>query len=93
MNTLFQGVQCLGDAKNLMREHEVLFNSTFQFVYPKRNSFHMVMPEDRGIHIYFMDENNNDLGYYTPIMQTLCIFDKPRMVHPQLLKKGEIKHD
>jgi hypothetical protein len=93
MDKLFQGIQCLGDAKTLMREDEALFTKTFQFVYPPRADHYMVMPIDKGIHIYFMDDNNNDLGYYTPDMQTVCIFERPRPVHPQLLEKGEIKYD
>jgi hypothetical protein len=74
-----------------MHEHQATFVKTFQFTYPERNGYHML--KDRGIHIYFMDDNNNDLGYYTPMLEVLCIFEKPRQVSPRLLEKGEIKHD
>ena len=90
-DTLFQGVQCLGDAKNLMHEHNAVFASTFQFTYPERNSYHML--KDKGIHIYFMDCYGRDIGYYTPIMETLCIFQTARNVDPNLLTKGERKYD
>jgi len=31
-----------------------------------------------GIHIYFQDEYDQDLAYWTPIMDTLAVLDTPR---------------
>lgn len=33
-----------------------------------------------GIHICFIDDDGNEYAYYTPIMETLAILDKPRVV-------------
>lgn len=33
-----------------------------------------------GIHIYFIDDDGTEYAYYTPIMESLAIWDKPRIV-------------
>jgi hypothetical protein len=33
-----------------------------------------------GIHLYFINDDGNELGYYTPCMDTVMVFDKVRIV-------------
>ena len=74
----FNKVQTLGEAKDKLNELKIPFIAVV--VNRFKSIYYGVEQIDLGIHEYFIDEFGNELGYYTPIMKSLMIFDTPRKV-------------
>lgn len=45
---------------------------------------------ERGIHVYFMIDEDTEVAYWTPIMHSLAILDTPRKWSQEFLAKTEI---
>ena len=71
----FNGVISLYGAKEIFKELGIDFAHIVENRFNEgngRTSF--------GIHAYFTNEDGNELGYYTPCMNSVMVFEKPRIV-------------
>jgi hypothetical protein len=82
----FSGVRTLGEAADIVMDYE-LYNkiqhphiAIVQNKFERRKSYYSSQKFDFGIHHYFIDRFGREIGYYTPIMDTLMIFATPRKV-------------
>jgi hypothetical protein len=81
----FSNVQTLGEAKDIVKDYQLLNkkkNLCIAIVQNKFKTRNYYGSEriDLGIHQYFIDMFGNEIAYYTPIMESLMIFDTPRKV-------------
>jgi len=75
----FNNVKTLGEAKEIFAKHTAPYVDIVQNRFTKQRRWGQE-GYDLGIHQYFIDKDGDELGYYTPIMQTVMIFAVPRKV-------------
>ena len=82
----FSNVKTLGEAADIVMDYE-LFNkiqhphiAIVQNKFERRKSPYDSQRYDFGIHHYFIDCFGREIGYYTPITESLMIFATPRKV-------------
>lgn len=76
----FNEVETLGEAKEIFAKHAPPYIDIVQNRFAKQRRWGLEGGYDLGVHQYFIDKDGDELGYYTPIMQTIMIFAIPRKV-------------
>ena len=81
----FSNVKTLGEAADIVMDYELFEKIQHPHIAIVQNKFEgRKSPWSRGnefgIHHYFIDCFGREIGYYTPIMDTLMIFATPRKV-------------
>jgi len=71
----FSGVISLYEAKNIFLGLGIEYAHIVENRFNERNG-----RVNSGIHAYFVNEDGNELGYYTPCMDSVMVFEKPRIV-------------
>jgi len=82
----FSGVKCLSEAADIVMDYELFEKiqhphvAIVQQKFARRKSYYDHKSYDLGIHQYFIDCFGREIGYYTPITESLMIFATPRKV-------------
>ena len=81
----FSNVKTLGEAADIVMDYELFNKVQHPHIAIVRNKFEgrkiYGQPNTSfGIHEYFIDCFGREIGYYTPIMESLMIFATPRKV-------------
>lgn len=84
-----QNVLSWKDAENILKEKGYGIVKTY--VHPVwQKARHFADPGERTFkHIYFANSEGKEVGYYTPDLKTLIIFNTPRNVNPLIMKNAE----
>lgn len=75
----FNEVKTLGEAKDIFFKQEISYVDIVQNKF-KDKRFFGGYKDTLGVHQYFIDADGDELGYYTPCMESLIIFATPRKV-------------
>lgn len=82
----FSNVKTLGEAADIVMDYE-LYNkiqhphiAIVQNRFEGRKTLYSEARKEYGIHHYFIDCFGREIGYYTPLMDSLMIFATPRKV-------------
>lgn len=75
----FNNVKTLGEAKEIFAKHAAPYVDIVQNRFAKQRRWGLE-GYDLGVHQYFIDKDGDELGYYTPIMESVMIFAVPRKV-------------
>ena len=84
---VLQNVKCIQEAQDYLADNGIKYDRVVH--HPLRPQFFETSYTRIGVHLYFMD-GDQDVAYYTPIMQTLAINDKPRFWATNLLQSSEL---
>lgn len=75
----FSEVKTLGEARDIFFKQGISYVDIVQNRFARQRRWGQE-GYDLGVHQYFVDENGDELGYYTPVMESLMIFATPRKV-------------
>ena len=81
----FSNVKTLGEAADIVMDYELFNKIQHPHIAIVQNKFegrriYGQRKVDFGVHHYFIDCFGREMGYYTPLMDSLMIFDTPRKV-------------
>lgn len=65
---------CISQAREILAEKGIKFDSIYENVYSRRNSYG-IESEIRGVHAYINNGENCNVAYYTPGIEILTIIN------------------
>ena len=89
MRTIISNVTSVSQAIQILLERGIEFVDIAETpIYCKIYYSNRIERKD-SVHKYFMNEQNKDVAYYTPIMNTLFIHSEPRTWGQKYIDKAE----
>jgi len=75
--TTLQDISTLCEAEAALKQHGIFVDTVYQDVIVNTRYHYGTPPPNHGIHVYF-NQGRTNLAYFTPLMRTLTILDRPR---------------
>ena len=86
-DTVVEGIPAWGNAQSELKAMGIEVDRVCVYPVCKKNYY---APDSRAVlHVYFMNKEGREVGYYTPCLSSLFVFGTPREVNPDLLAMAE----